>query len=99
MLDFLAAEYAAGLIKHCCFFLIFRINFFVFQCYYVGTFVVKCYVADEKVVDYKDIDKILSTVTANAISKTTNTIVTDLLFDLFPILVFQSSVKNTSDFS
>ena len=98
MLDFLAAEYTADLIKHCCFCLIFTTDFFVFQYCYVGTFVLKCYVADEKVVDCKDIGKMLSTVIANTISKTTNTIVTGLLFDFFPTLVFQSSVKNISDF-
>lgn len=47
-------------------------------------------------VDVK-IDEMLPTVIWNTTSITNSTIVTDMLFDLFPILAFQYPVKNTSN--
>ena len=60
VLDFLAAEYVVDLNIHCyCFHRIFGMNLFVFPYSYVGSFVLKGCVADEKVVDCKEIDEIL----------------------------------------
>ena len=58
-------------------------NSFVFLCRYVGSFVLKGCVAYEKVVDCAETDEMLSTVISNTTSKTSSTIITCMLFDLF----------------
>ena len=58
--DFLE-EYVVELFIHCyCFRQIFGMNSFLFPCSYLGSFVLKGYVADENVVDCKEIDEMLS---------------------------------------
>ena len=99
VLHFLAAKYVVDLIIYCyCFRQIFGINSFVFPYSYVGSFVFKGCVADEKVVDCAEIDEMLSTIISNTTSKTSNAIVTDMCcLIFFPTLAFQSPMKNTSD--
>ena len=58
--DFLE-EYVVELFIHCyCFRQIFGMNSFLFPCFYLGSFVLKGYVADENVVGCKEIDEMLS---------------------------------------
>ena len=59
-------------------------NSFAFLGSFVGSFVMQGCVADEKVIDWAEIDEMLSTVISNTVSKMFNTIVTCILFDLFP---------------
>ena len=84
MIDFLAAKYVVDLIMNCyCFCQFLGLNSFVFLCSYVSSFVLKRCVADEKAVDCTKIDEMLSIVILNTTSKTPNTIITSILFDLF----------------
>ena len=66
-----------------CFRQIFGMSSHVFPFIYVGSFVLKGCVTDKKVADCAEIDEMLSTVISNITSKSSNTIVTDRLFDLF----------------
>ena len=84
VIDFLAAKYVVDLIMNCyCFCQFIGMNSCVFLCSYVGSFVLKRWDADEKVADRAKIDEMLSTVILNTTSKTPNTIITSILFDLF----------------
>ena len=91
MLYFLVVEYAVYLIIH------YYTHLFVFPCSYVGSFVLKGCVADEKVADSSEIDEMLSTIISNATSKTSNAISLAFCLIFFPNLAFQSPVKNASD--
>ena len=55
------------------------------------------FVANEKIVDSTEIDKMFPTVISNTDIKTTNTIAHGMLFKFFPTWVLQYPVKNTSD--
>ena len=58
-------------------------NPYAFPFIYVGSFVLKGCVTDKKVADCAEIDEMLSTVISNITSKSSNTIVSGRLFDLF----------------
>ena len=87
MLDFLAAEYVVDLIIHFhCSRQIVGMNLFFFPCSYMGSFVLKSCVTDDKAVDCAEIGEMLSTIISNTTTKTSNATVTGMLFDLFSYL-------------
>lgn len=57
------------------------------------------FVANEKIVDSTEIDKMFHTVISKTDIKTSNTIAHGMLFEFFPTWVFQSPIKNASDLS
>ena len=99
VLGFLAAGYVVDLIIHrYCFLQIFGINAFAFSCRYVGSFVFKCCVADEKVVDcaqksMRCCPLLFQRPRAKFLMQLSLTCC--LIF--FPALAFQSPVKIASD--
>ena len=98
VLDFLAAKYVIDLIIYCyCFWQIFGMHLLFFPCSYVGSFVLKGCVADEKVVVCAEIDEMFFTIIMNTTSKISNTIATSMLFDLFSYFGVPVPIKNTSD--
>ena len=86
-LNFLAAKYVVNLIIYC-FFPSDCWNILVccyeLPCCYIGSSVLKGCVADEEIVDWAEIDEMLLIVIWNTTSKTSNTIITGMLFDFFP---------------
>ena len=68
-----------------------------FPCSYVGSFVLKGCVADEKVVVCAEIDEMFFTIIMNTTSKISNTTATSMLFDLFSYFGIPVPIKNTSD--
>ena len=88
VLNLHAAEYVVDFCR------VFRINSFVLSWCYEDSFMLKHCVADEKVVDYTESKKMLSTVASTTHTKLPIQLLLVWCFIFFPASAFHSLVKN-----